>query len=137
MTKLTQVKGIGESYVQKLADAGITTAEDLLEKAATPQGRKEVAEKSGVNPKLILTWANHVDLFRIKGVGEEYANLLEEAGVDTVPELAQRNAQNLHQKLIEANEADTERKLVRQIPSENMVADWVEQAKALPRILTY
>lgn len=137
MTKLTQVKSIGESYAQKLTDAGINTAEDLLEKGATPQGRKEIAEKSGLNVKQVLTWANHVDLFRIKGIGEEYANLLEEAGVDTVPELAQRNAKNLHQKLIEANEADTEKKLVRQIPSETMLVDWIEQAKTLPRVLTY
>lgn len=134
MAKLTQVEGIGEVYAQKLIDAGIATTDDLLEKGATPQGRKDIVEKTGVSPKLILTWVNHVDLFRIKGVGEEYADLLEAAGVDTVPELAQRNAQNLRQKLMEVNE---EKKLVRQIPSEAQVTDWVEHAKTLPRVLTY
>ncbi len=134
MTNLVKVEGIGEVYAQKLADMGVSTTEALLDKGATPQGRKEIAEKSGISPKLVLEWVNHVDLFRIKGIGEEYADLLEAAGVDTVPELAQRNAENLYQKLGEVNQ---EKKLVRQRPGQAQVQEWIEQAKQLPRKITY
>ncbi|MBN1247529.1 MAG: DUF4332 domain-containing protein [Anaerolineae bacterium] len=134
MTKLTQVEGIGEVYAQKLMDAGVATTEALLQKGSTPAGRKEMAEVTGISGKLILEFVNHVDLFRIKGVGEEYADLLEEAGVDTVPELAQRNAANLHQKLMEVN---AEKQLVRQLPGLSQVESWVAHAKELPRVVTY
>ena len=134
MAKLVIVEGIAEVYAQKLKDAGIATAEALLEAGATPKGRKEVAEKAGIDDALILEWVNHVDLFRIKGVGEEYADLLEEAGVDTIPELAQRKAENLHAKVIEVN---AEKKLVRKLPALSQISDWIEQAKALPRVITY
>jgi predicted flap endonuclease-1-like 5' DNA nuclease len=128
------VEGIGEVYAQKLMEAGVANTGDLLDKGATPKGRQEIAEQAGISPKLVLEWVNHVDLFRIKGVGEEYADLLEEAGVDTVPELAQRNAANLHQKLGEVN---AEKKLVRQLPTLTQVESWVAQAKELPRVITY
>jgi predicted flap endonuclease-1-like 5' DNA nuclease len=134
MTKLTEVEGIGEIYAQKLKDAGIATTEALLETGATPAGRKELEETTGISGKLLLKWINRADLFRIKGVGEEYADLLEVAGVDTVPELAQRNPGNLAQKLVEINE---EKNLVRRTPTPDQVKDWVEQAKQLPRVLTY
>jgi predicted flap endonuclease-1-like 5' DNA nuclease len=134
MTKLTKIEGVGQVYAQKLAEAGIGTTEALLEKGASPQGRKEVAEKTGLSGTLILRWVNRVDLFRVKGIGEEYADLLEVAGVDTVPELAQRNAENLYQKLVEVNQ---EKHLVRQLPGKNRVKDWVEQAKRLPRKVNY
>lgn len=134
MTKLIDVEGIGEVYAQKLKEAGIATAEALLEMGATPGGRKEIAEKAGISDSLILEWVNHVDLFRIKGVGEEYADLLEEAGVDTVPELAQRNPENLLAKMTAVNE---EKKLVRRLPVLSQVTDWVEQAKQLARVITY
>ncbi|MFO7623484.1 MAG: DUF4332 domain-containing protein [Anaerolineales bacterium] len=134
MTKLTTVEGIGEVYAQKLADAGVRSVEDFLKKGSSTAGRKAIAEQTGVSDKLILEWINHCDLFRIKGVGEEYADLLEEAGVDTVPELAQRNAANLFAKMVETNEA---KKLVRKMPVESQVADWIEQAKNLPRVITY
>lgn len=134
MTKLIDVEGIGEVYAQKLKEAGIATAEALLEMGATPGGRKEIAEKAGISDSLILEWVNHVDLFRIKGVGEEYADLLEEAGVDTVPELAQRNPENLLAKMTTVNE---EKKLVRRLPVLSQVTDWVEQAKQLARVITY
>ena len=88
MTKLVDIEGVGETYEQKLQHAGVATQEALLEMGATPKGRKDLAEKSGVTEKLILGWVNRVDLARIKGIGEEYADLLEAAGVDTVPELA-------------------------------------------------
>ena len=134
MAKLTKVEGIGEIYAQKLRGAGIATTQALLEKGASPQGRQEIAEKTDISEKLILEWVNHVDLFRIKGVGEEYSDLLEEAGVDTVPELAQRNAEHLYQKLVAVNR---EKKLVRRLPTQAQVGDWIEQAKRLPRVITY
>jgi predicted flap endonuclease-1-like 5' DNA nuclease len=134
MAKLSKVEGIGEFYAQKLRAAGIPTTQALLEKGASPQGRTEIAEETGISGKLILEWVNHVDLFRIKGVGEEYSDLLEEAGVDTVPELAQRNPEHLHQKLVAVNQ---EKKLVRQLPTRSQVSNWIEQAKRLPRVITY
>ena len=134
MAKLLKVEGIGEAYAQKLQAAGVATTEALLEKGAIPQGRQEIAEATGISAKLILRWVNHVDLFRISGVGEEYADLLEAAGVDTVPELAQRNAENLYQKLLAVNE---EKKLVRRPPTQAQVGGWIEQAKQLPRVITY
>lgn len=134
MAKLSQVEGIGTSYAEKLVDAGIKTTQALLEKGSTPKGRKELVEATGISGKLILKWINHTDLFRVKGVGEEYADLLEAAGVDTVPELAQRNPQNLHQKMLEVNE---EKELVRRPPTVATVEDWVKQAKELPRVINY
>ena len=134
MAKLTTVEGIGEIQAQKLIDAGIPTTQALLEAGSTPQGRRDIAEKTGIGDELVLDWVNRVDLFRIKGIGEEYSDLLEWAGVDTVPELAQRNPENLHQKLIEVNK---EKELVRQVPGQNQVSDWVAQAKDLPRAIEY
>lgn len=134
MARLITIEGIGEVYAAKLQDVGLRTTEALLEAAKTPKGRKELAEKAGISGKLILEWANHADLYRIKGVAEEYSDLLEEAGVDTVPELAQRNADNLHAKIVEVN---AEKNLVRRLPTQGQVQDWVAQAKDLPRILTY
>jgi len=134
MAKLTKVEGIGQAYGQDLQEAGIATTDALLEKGASLQGRKEIAEKTGISEKLILRWVNHVDLFRVRGVGEEYADLLEAAGVDTVPELAQRNAENLYRKLVAVNQ---EKKLVRKLPTQGQVSGWIEQAKQLPRVITY
>lgn len=134
MADLSTVEGIGETYAKKLKDAGLGSTKALLEKGATPQGRKEIAEKTGISDKLILRWVNHVDLFRVKGIGGEYAELLEAAGVDTVPELAQRKAENLCQKMESVNK---EKNLVRKPPTQSQVADWIEQAKKLPRILSY
>ena len=134
MAKLEDVEGIGKVYAQKLGGAGVTSTDDLLKKGATPQGRKALAEKAGVSDKLLLEWVNHVDLFRVKGVGSEYADLLEAAGVDTIPELAQRRAENLHQKLSEVNAT---KKLVRRLPVLSQVEDWVKQAKGLPRVIQY
>ena len=134
MAKLSKVEGIGDVYAKKLEAAGVGTTNALLEKGATPKGRKELAKATGISGKLILEWVNHVDLFRVSGVSEEYADLLEEAGVDTIPELAQRNADNLYQKIIEVNAA---KKLVRRLPGKNDVSSWVKQAKKLPRKITY
>jgi len=134
MTSLKTIEGVGDKYAAQLKAAGVGTAEALLMKGATPQGRKTLAESTGISEKLILEWVNHVDLFRIKGVGEEYADLLEEAGVDTVVELAQRKPENLLEKMTAVN---TEKKLVRQLPTLQKVVYWVEQAKKLPRIIQY
>lgn len=134
MTKLSDIEGIAEVYSSKLGAIGISTTEALLKKGTTPAGRKEIAAKSGISGKLILEWLNRADLFRIRGVAEEYSDLLEAAGVDSVPELAQRKPENLYQKLVETNEAKS---LVRKLPSQGQVSDWVEQAKRLPRVLEY
>ena len=134
MAKLTDIEGVGPVYAQKLKTAGISTTDALLKKGATPQGRQAIADKSGISGKRILRWVNHADLFRLDGVAGEYAELLEAAGVDTVPELAQRNAEHLCQKLAEVNEA---KKLVRVAPVQTQVEKWVEQAKNLPRVVTY
>ena len=134
MTKLLEVEGIGPKFAEKLKVKGVRSAEDLLKKGSTPKGRKELAEKTGIGDALILEWVNHVDLFRIKGVGSEYSDLLEEAGVDTVVELAQRNAANLFKKMVEVNVA---KKLVRKMPVESQVENWIAQAKKLERVVKY
>ena len=134
MAKLSEIEGIGEAYSSKLAEAGITSLENLLEVCGDKKGRKDVTEKSGISEKLVLKWANRADLSRIKGVSTQYADLLEYAGVDTVPELAQRKAENLQAKMVEVNE---EKHLVRQVPSLSQVEGWVAQARELPRAIHY
>lgn len=134
MANLEKVEGIGPTYAAKLAKAGIKTTGALLTQGATPAGRKQLAKDSGVSGKLLLEWINHVDLFRVKGVGEEYADLLEAAGVDTVPELAQRKASSLYETLEKTN---AKKKLVRQMPGEKRVAGWIAAAKKLPRVIKY
>ena len=134
MASLIKIEGIGEKYATKLKMIGISTTGRLLDRGRTPQGRKEIAEKSGISKTLILEWVNLADLFRIKGVGEEYSDLLEEAGVDTVVELAQRNPTNLYASVVEVNK---KKKLVRKLPTEYQIKDWVKQAKKLPRIVEY
>ena len=134
MAKIIDVEGIGPVYTQKLVDVGLRTTDALLKQGATPAGRKFLAEKAGISSDLILEWVNHVDLYRIKGVASEYSDLLEEAGVDTVPELAQRNPNNLYEKLVEVNQ---DKALVRRLPVLSQVQDWVDQAKTLPRVIEY
>jgi predicted flap endonuclease-1-like 5' DNA nuclease len=134
MAKLVEIEGIGEVYAQKLTAAGVKTLAALLKNGSTPDGRKELAAKSGIGDALILEWVNHADLFRIKGIGSEYSDLLEEAGVDTVVELSKRNADNLTAKIAEIN---TQKKLVRRVPSLKQVTRWIEEAKALPRGVFY
>jgi len=134
MASLIKIEGIGEKYGTKLKMVGISTTEALLDKGRTPKGRKEIAEKSGITETLILEWVNLADLFRIKGVGEEYSDLLEEAGVDTVVELAQRNPTNLYESVVAIN---NQKRLVRKLPSQAQIGDWVKQAKKLPRVVSY
>ena len=134
MTKLETIEGIGPVFAEKLREKGIGTVEALLEAGSTPEGRQRLEERTGIGHKLILEWVNLADLMRIKGIGEEYSDLLEEAGVDTVKELRNRVPENLYQKMMEVNEV---KKLVRRLPTSRMVADWIEQAKNLPPRVTY
>jgi len=134
MATLEKIEGIGAKYGKQLAQIGIRTTEALLKRGADPKGRKEIEEASGIGHKLILEWVNLADLFRVRGIGEEYSDLLEEAGVDTVVELSKRNSENLYKKILEVNKA---KKLVRRPPSEGMVAEWIKLAKKLPRGVTY
>jgi small subunit ribosomal protein S1 len=133
-SSLEYIEGIGPAYADKLNAIGIYNLLDLLEKGCDPKGREEIAEAAGIGHDLVLKWVNHVDLFRIKGVGSEYADLLEVAGVDTVVELATRNPENLYAALESVNE---EKKLVRKLPVPDQVQDWIEQAKGLPRKINY
>jgi predicted flap endonuclease-1-like 5' DNA nuclease len=134
MTKITEIEGIGPAIAVKLAKADILTVEKLLGACATAKGREEVAKKTGLNKADLLVWANHADLFRIKGVGSEYSELLEVAGVDSCVELAQRKALNLVKKMEEVN---VQKKLVRRTPTEKMVEKWIAQAKKLPKVVTH
>ena len=132
--KITEIEGIGPAAAEKLAAMDITTVEGLLEKGAEKKGRTEIADATGMPIKKVLTFVNMADLFRIKGVGAEYAELMQASGVNTVVELSKRKPENLHVKMLEVNEA---KKLVRQPPSEKVVKRWVEQAKELPRVVNY
>jgi predicted flap endonuclease-1-like 5' DNA nuclease len=134
MAKLVEIEGIGEKYSAQLESAGVSTQAQLLEAGKDPKGRKSLAEASGLTEKLILKWVNRADLARVKGIGEEYADLLECSGVDTVPDLATRNAANLHAKMTEVN---AEKKLVRALPTGEQVEKWVEQAKTMDRAVHY
>ncbi|HEV7285927.1 MULTISPECIES: DUF4332 domain-containing protein [Kaistia] len=131
---IKDIEGIGAVFAEKLIAAGVRTTGALLEQAKDPKGRKALAATSGLGEDKILKWANMADLMRIKGVAEEYSELLEAAGVDTVKELKTRRADNLAAKMAEINAT---KKLVRQLPSEKIVETWIEQAKNLPPMLTY
>jgi uncharacterized membrane protein HdeD (DUF308 family) len=128
------VRSLDPADAEKLRQAGIDKASTLLERGATRAGRNELSKATGIDASIILKWVNDLDLKRVKGIGVLYSNLLEVAGVDTVVELAQRNPANLYQKLVEVNEAE---ELVESLPSEEEVADWVDQASDLPRVITY
>ncbi len=132
--KIQDIEGIGPAYGDKLSGAGITDTDGLLDKGCTRKGRKALAEASGLTEKQILKFVNMADLFRIKGVGPEYAELLECAGVDTVKELATRKPENLTAKMLEVN---GEKNLTRQPPSESAVKGWVDEAKGLPGKVEY
>ncbi len=132
--KIEEIEGIGPAYAEKLRGAGISTTEDLLEKCATRKGRESVAEATDISEKLILKWTNHADLFRIKGVAGQFAELLEAAGVDTVKEFRHRVAANLYPRLVEVNE---KRNLCNRVPSMAELEKMIEQAKALEPKISY
>lgn len=132
MTTLAKIEGVGESYADRLKEAGILSAEDLLNEGATPVGRKELAGKVGTSEKMILQWVNVADFFRINGISREYAELLEAAGVNAVPDLGKRNPNHLFAKLLAVNE---EKKQVRRMPTLAQVTSWVEQARKMPRVV--
>ncbi|MCI7310949.1 MAG: DUF4332 domain-containing protein [Prevotella sp.] len=132
--KVIDIEGVGEVYAEKLKAAGIITADQLLEKCAKPAGRKALAESTEISPKLILKWANHADLFRVKGVGPQFAELLEAAGVDTVKEFRHRVAANLQPKLEEKN---NEKNLCNRVPAISELEKMIAHAKELPVVLEY
>ncbi len=134
MASILDIEGVGAAFAVKLKAAGVGTVEALLEKAGSLKGRKELAAATGLDEGKLLEWVNHADLFRIKGVASEYADLLEAAGVDSPAELAHRVPVNLVAKMTEINAA---KKLVRKLPTESQVTDWVAQAKALPKLVTH
>lgn len=132
--KIAEIEGIGPSYGSKLSKAGITTTDDLLKHCATANGRRQVAATCGLDDKQLLKWANMADLMRIRGIGKQFSELLEAAGVDTVKELRTRRADNLAGKIKELN---AQKKLTRTTPSERRVANWIEQAKSLNPVITH
>ena len=133
---IKEIEGVGEVYGPKLQEVGVKTVAELLEKGKAPKGRKELAEATGISEKLILKWINMADLFRVKGIGPEYSELLEKAGVDTVKELRHRVPEHLHAKMEEVN-SSTGQPLVRALPSLKAVQTWVEEAKKLEPMVTY
>lgn len=134
MTKIIEIEGIGEKYAAALEGAGVATVEALLETGGSDSGRKALAEKAGLTSQQVLEWVNRADLMRVKGIGSEYSDLLEAAGVDTVKELATRRPDNLFAKMEEVNAA---KKLVRRTPTAAEVEKWVAEAKTLPPKVTY
>jgi predicted flap endonuclease-1-like 5' DNA nuclease len=140
MASIDTIEGIGPAYAKKLRAAGIRSCEALLKRGATKKGRNEVAATTGFGAPTILEWVNRADLMRVRGVGSEYSDLLEAAGVDTVKELRRRNAANLTGKMAEVNDAaikKTRKSIVRQVPSQSMVERWVDHAKTLPPVVAH
>jgi len=131
---IKDIEGIGNVYAEKLKAVGVSTTGALLKRGKTPSGRRELEDSTGIGHALILEWVNLADLMRVKGVGEEYSDLLEEAGVDTVNELKNRNAENLYEKVKETNKA---KNLVRRLPSLKEITSWIDQAKSLPPMVEY
>ena len=134
MPSIDAIEGIGHRHATKLRKGRIRTTEALLKIGATRRGRADLATATGIGEQLILEWVNRADLIRVKGVGQEYSDLLESAGVDTVRELRRRNPANLLAAMVDVNNA---KRLVRRLPTESMVGRWVEHAKTLEPIVKY
>ncbi len=132
--KISDIEGIGPAYAAKLAKAGVRSVETLLKMGASDKGRKDIAKTTGITHTMILEWVNRADLYRIKGVGKQFSDLLEKAGVDTVVELSNRVADNLYAKMVDVNKA---KNLVNGMPGVKQVKKWIVQAKKLPRIVSY
>lgn len=131
---IKNIEGIGPIYAEKLEAVGVKSTEQLLEAGSSRKGRQDLAEKTGISETLILEWVNLADLIRVPGIGEEYSDLLEEAGVDTIKELRNRNPENLHKTILEVN---ARKKLVRHVPGLSQVEAWVKAAKELEAKVTY
>jgi predicted flap endonuclease-1-like 5' DNA nuclease len=134
MTTIKDIEGIGDVYADKLRQAGVKTVEALLEKGATPKGRKELAAETGFSEQTILEWVNRADMFRVPGIGSQYSDLLEAAGVDTVRELAKRKAENLFETMKKVND---EKNKVNRLPSVSQIQNWIDAAKSLPKGIIY
>jgi predicted flap endonuclease-1-like 5' DNA nuclease len=134
MSHINKIEGIGPSHTKKFAEVGVTTVEHLLKAGATPKSRKELATKTGFHEHHLLKWVNQADLLRIKGVGRQYAELLQSSGVDSVKELAQRKPDHLHEKLKASNDAKQQ---VHIVPNLTNVTNWISEAKKLPRVVSY
>lgn len=134
MASIDEIEGIEPKHARKLRKAGIKTTEGLLKRAATRKERSTLADGAGFTPQQVLEWVNRADLMRVKGVGSEYADLLEKAGVDTVKELRRRNAKSLVAKMSDVND---QKRLVRRLPTESMVASWVTHAQELDAVVKY
>jgi predicted flap endonuclease-1-like 5' DNA nuclease len=133
---LKEIEGIGPANSSRMQSAKVLTVQGLLKKGGTPKGRKELAEQTGLSESVILKWVNMADLFRVNGVGKQYAELLEKSGVDTVKELRNRRADNLVAKMAETNAAGG-RRIVRQLPGLKRVQSWIDEAKKLPPAVSY
>ncbi len=134
MVRIIDIDCIESHYQRQLVEVGVRSTERLLQVGSTRRGRKDLSENTGISEKLILEWVNLADLIRINGIGEEYSDLLEEAGVDTVKELRNRDAKKLLQTMTELND---EKRLVRRLPSIRQVSSWVKQAKTLSPLIKY
>ena len=134
MASIDAIEGIGHKHATMLRKCGVRTTERLLKLAASKKGRRDLSERTRISEKTLLEWVNRADLMRVKGVGEEYSDLLEAAGVDTVKELRRRNAGNLLATMVEVN---AKKKLVRRLPTESMVGRWVDDAKSLDPVVGY
>jgi predicted flap endonuclease-1-like 5' DNA nuclease len=133
--KIVDVEGIGAGYAEKLTAAGVATTDELLVRGASQAGRDALATETGISERLLLEWVNHADLMRIDGVGSEFSDLLEAAGVDSCAELARRNAKNLAETFQELDAARPN--VVRRVPSEDMIRGWIAQADQLAKVVTH
>jgi len=133
--RIDDIDGIGATQAAKLAEAGVTTTDHLLQWGANKAGRDSLEATTGISGKLILEWVNHADLMRIDGVGSEYSDLLEAAGVDSPSELAQRNAANLATTFQEVVAARPD--IVRRVPSETEIAGWIAESKTLAKVVEH
>ena len=131
---LAGIEGIGNIYLKKLRKAGIRSLNSLLQRTRTRKGRREIAVEVGASEKQVLEWTVRADIQRVPGVGPEYAGLLETAGVETVPELARRNPDNLHSRIMEVNAS---KNVVQKAPAKKQVEKWVSNARQLPRVVEY
>lgn len=132
--KVSDIEGIGPAFEAKLNEIGITNVDQLLDKGAAPAGRKEIEEQTGIDHKRVLDWVGMADMFRVKGIASQFAELLKAAGVDTIKELRTRNAENLHKKLEEVN---AEKNLTKAVPRLDQIEDFISQAKELEPKVTY